>query len=260
MQFRHSWYGGLALAAVMATGGCAKGTGTAEVAPAVAPSLEAAAVYERMVEAVGGREALEQYTSTHALGEFSLPAQGIQGNLEIFTAAPHFFLVEVDIPGVGTVRSGYNGEVGWTINPATGPMIMEGNQLNQMRQQADFAGPLNIEAYVDSASVVEEAEFGGKMCQKVRLVTNWGEEYFEFYDVETGLQVGTIRTQESPMGAIEATTVVSDYQHFGGILAPTRTVQSMMGMEQIISVTTVEYDTVDPAVFELPDDIKAMLN
>jgi hypothetical protein len=31
-------------------------------------------------------------------------------------------------------------------------------------------------------------------------------------------------------------------------------------MEQIISVTTVEYDTVDPAVFELPDDIKAMLN
>ena len=80
-----------------------------------------------------------------------------------------------------------------------------------------------------------------------------------FYDVETGLQVGTIRTQESPMGAIEATTVVSDYQDFGGILAPTRTVQSMMGMEQIISVTTVEYDTVDPAVFELPDEIKAMM-
>jgi hypothetical protein len=258
MKYRHKQvYGALMLAAVAAA--CAKGGGTADVAPAIAPSLEAQAVYERVVEAVGGRAALEQYTSSHALGEFSLPAQGIQGDLEVFTAAPHFFLVRVEIPGIGTVRTGYDGEVGWTVNPATGPIIMEGNQLNQMRQQSDFFGPLNVEAYVDSATVVEETEFGGKACQKVRVVTHWGEEYFEFYDVETGLLAGSIRTQESPMGAIETTSVVSDYKDFGGILGATRTVQTMMGMEQIIMVNTVEYDNVDLAVFELPNDIKAMM-
>jgi len=260
MQYRHKrLYGGLALVAVMAAAGCAKGGATADVAPAIAPSLAAHAVYERMVEAVGGRAALEQYTSTHAFGEFSLPAQGIQGDLELFVAAPNFFLVEVVIPGIGTVRSGYNGEVGWTVNPATGPIIMEGNQLNQMRQQSDFLGPLNVEAYVDSASVVEETEFGGKMCQKVRVVTHWGEEYFEFYDVETGLPAGSIRSEESPMGAMEATTVVSDYKDLGGILAATRIVQSVMGMEQIITFSTVEYDTVDLTVFEIPAEIKAMM-
>jgi hypothetical protein len=260
MQYRQTHvYSGLALVAVMAAAGCAKGGGTAEVAPAIAPSLAAHAVYERMVEAVGGRAALEQYTSSRAVGEFSLPAQGIQGNVEVFTAAPNYFLLEVDIPGIGTVRSGYDGEVGWSVNPATGPMILEGNQLHQFRQQADFLGPLNVEAYIDSASVVEETEFDGKMCQKVRVVTKWGEEYFDFYDVATGLPAGSIRTQESPMGAMEATTVVSDYKDFGGILGASRIVQSVMGMDQIITINTIEYETVDLAVFELPDEIKAMM-
>ena len=260
MQYRHKrLYGGLALVAVMAAAGCAKGGATADVAPAIAPSLAAHAVYERMVEAVGGRAMLEQYTSAHAFGEFSLPAQGIQGDVQVFTAAPNYFLLEVEIPGIGMVRSGYNGEVAWTLNPATGPMILEGNQLNQMRQQADFLGPLNVEAYVDSASVVEETEFAGKMCQKVRVVTNWGEEYFEFYDVTTGLPAGSIRTQESPMGAMEATTVVSDYKDLGGVLGATRIVQSVMGMDQIITISAVEYQTVDLTVFEIPAEIKAMM-
>jgi hypothetical protein len=260
MQYRYKQlHGGLALFATMLAAGCAKGGGAADVAPAIAPSLAAHAVYERMVEAVGGRAALEQYTSARAVGEFSLPAQGIQGDVEILTAAPNYFLLEVEIPGIGTVRSGFNGEVGWSLNPATGPMILDGNQLNQMRQQSDFLGPLNVEAYVDSASVVEETEFAGVMCQKVRVVTNWGEEYFEFYDVATGLPAGNIRTQESPMGAMEATTVVSDYKDFGGVLGASRIVQSVMGMDQIITITTVEYETVDLAVFELPDEIKAMM-
>jgi len=257
---RRHLFGALALAAAAVVAGCAQSGGTAtDVSPAIAPSLEAGTVYERVVEALGGRAALEQYTSAHAYGEFSLPAQGIQGDVEIFTAVPNLFLVQVDIPGIGTVRTGYDGEVGWTVNPATGPMIMEGNQLDQMRQQADFLGPLNVEAYVDSASVVEETEFGGKMCQKVRVVTKWGEEYFEFYDVATGLPAGSIRTQESPMGGIETTSVLSDYKDFGGILGASRTVQSMMGMDQIITVNTVEYDTVDSTVFELPSEIKAMM-
>jgi hypothetical protein len=165
----------------------------------------------------------------------------------------------VDIPGFGTVRNGYDGTVGWSINPAMGPMVLDGNQLAQMRQQADFFGPLNIEAYVDSAEVVGEEQFEGKTCQEVRVVTKWGEEYVEFYEVATGLAVGSIRSQESPMGAMETTTVLSDYKDFGGILAPSRMVQRVMGMEQIITVTAIDYDAVDPAVFALPDEITALL-
>lgn len=250
---------GLAVAVVAVTFGCAAGGAPGNVQPAVAPSLEADAVYTRFVEASGGRAALERYTSSRAVGQFSMPAQGITGDLEVFAAAPNRLLVRVDIPGIGMVRNGYDGTVGWSVNPAMGPMVLDGRMLDQMRQQADFLGPLNIEAYVDSASVVEETEFEGRPCQKVRVVTKWGEEYVEFYDLETGLLAGNIRTQESPMGPVEATTILSDYQDFGGIQVPSRTVQRMMGMEQVITVTTVEFDTVDPAIFALPDEIAALI-
>jgi len=260
MKYSHKQVsGGFALAALFALAGCATGGAPAEVTPQVAPSLAAHAVYERLVEALGGRAALERYSSAHAVGTFSVPAQGIEGDLEVFTAAPNLLAVRVEIPAFGTVTTGYDGEVGWSMNPAMGPMVLDGNQLQQMRQQADFFGPLNMEAYVDSAEVVGEEQFEGTMCQKVRVVTKWGEEYFEFYDVATGLAIGNIRSQESPMGPMETTTVVSDYKDFGGILAPTRTVQRAMGMEQIISVTSVDYSAVDPAVFALPEAIKALV-
>ena len=250
----------LALATTLATFGCATGGAPGEVQPAIAPSLEAHAVYTRFVEASGGRAALERYSSSRATGDFSIPAQGIAGDLEVFGAAPNKLLVRVDIPGFGMVRQGHDGQVGWSINPAMGPMVLEGRALDQLRQQADFLRPLNVEAYVDSASVMEETEFDGRPCLKVRVVTKWGEEYVEFFDVATGLLAGNIRTQESPMGPIEATTILSGYQDFGGIQVPTKMVQQMMGMEQIITVTAVEYDTVDPTVFALPDQIAALIS
>ncbi len=251
---------GLTLAVATALAGCASGgTAVREAAPPVAPRFEAHAVYERLIEVTGGRAALERYASTRAVGEFSMPAQGLRGDLEVFAAAPNKLFIRVNIPGFGMVRNGFDGEVGWSINPAVGPMVLEGTMLEQMRQQADFLGPLNMQAYIDSARVVEEAEFAGKMCQKVRLVTKWGEEYFEFYDVATGLPVGVIRTQESPMGGVEATTVLSDFEDFGGILIPTTTVLTTMGVDQIITVTAVEFDTVDPSVFGLPKEIQALV-
>jgi hypothetical protein len=227
--------------------------------PAVAPSLAAHGVYARYIEAMGGRAALEQYTSTHVVGQFLMPSQGIDGDLEVFAAAPNRIAIRVDIPGFGTVNNGFNGEVGWTINPAVGSSVLEGRALNQMRQEADFLGPLNVEAYVDTAEVVEDTEFEGKMCHKVRVVTRWGEEYVEFYDVASGLLMGGIRAQESPMGPMETTTVLSDYQEFGGIMIPTRMVQRTAGVEQVITVSAVDYDTVDPAVFAVPEEIERLL-
>ncbi len=58
---------------------------------------------------------------------------------------------------------------------------------------------------------------------------------------------------------MEATTVLSEFKDFGGIMVPTRTVQTTMGMDQIITVTDVEFDVVDPSVFVLPKEIQALV-
>jgi hypothetical protein len=53
--------------------------------------------------------------------------------------------------------------------------------------------------------------------------------------------------------------VYGDYRDFDGVTLPTQMIQRVMGMEQVMTTDSVEWDTVDPAVFALPDQIKALL-
>jgi hypothetical protein len=179
--------------------------------------------------------------------------------MEMFGAAPNRLFTIMDMPGVGQVRTGYDGEVAWTINPMMGPMLIEGATLRQLKQQADFYSVLFPERYVDTFEPVTSKDFEGKVCYEVRVVTKWGEEYLEYYDVATGLQAGSVRTQESPMGPIEATTVVSEYGRFGAIMVPTKVVQRAMGMIQVMTIVSIQYDTVPDSVFVTPPEIKALV-
>jgi hypothetical protein len=107
---------------------------------------------------------------------------------------------------------------------------------------------------------VEKTDFEGRPCYKVRLVRRGSSsEEFEFYDVETGLKAGGISTRESPMGPITSTSVESNYRKFGPLLQPTTIKATAMGLQQVITIANVEYDNVDPAVFEPPATIKALV-
>lgn len=216
-------------------------------------------VTSRFVDALGGSEALRRYESTHLFGSFGVPSQGMSGDLEVAAAAPNRFFMRIALPGFGEVKAGYDGEVGWSMNPAMGPMVLEGRELDQMRQQADYYGPLSRDLYVDSMRTIEQTDFDGHPCYAIRVFTKWGESYVEYYDVETGLLAGSVRTVSSAMGEIESTSFAREYRDFGGVLTPTQNVQRAMGVEQVMSVDSVAYDAVDPETFELPEAIKALV-
>jgi hypothetical protein len=216
-------------------------------------------IRERYIEALGGRAALTAPTSSHVMGTFEIPANGISGEMEMYGAAPNRLFTTMDMPGLGQSRTGFDGEVAWMINSAMGAMLIEGKNLQQLKQQADFYSVLHPEEHIQSFEPVARKDFEGKQCYEVRVVTNWDEEYTEYYEVETGLQLGSVRTQESPMGGIEATTVVEMYQQFGSILVPTKIVQRAMGMEQIMTITQIEYDVVADSMFAIPPEIQELL-
>ena len=94
---------------------------------------------------------------------------------------------------------------------------------------------------------------------KLRLVRKGGGEDIEFYDVETGLKAGSTNTRETPMGTITATTIETDYKKFGNMLVPTTIKQSGMGVEQVMTITAVDFDAVDAKVFDPPAQIKALI-
>lgn len=217
-------------------------------------------VIDRHVKAIGGRDAVLSHKSAHATGTFSVPSSGMVGTIETFGAAnPDRVLVRITIPGLGEMANGFDGSHGWAMTPMTGPMLQQGKELDQTRIDADFYGELRDPKKYASMKTLEKTVFEGHPCYKLSLVRKDGNEDFEFYDVESGLRAGSINTRESPMGSVTTTSVESDYRKFGNLLQATTLVQKMMGVEQKLTLASIEYDTVSASVFELPPPIKALI-
>jgi hypothetical protein len=216
-------------------------------------------VIDRHVKAVGGRAAILAHTSTRMVGSVSLPSAGMSGTLEAFAAKPDKAVLRLSLAGVGEVQEGFDGRIGWSMSPMTGPALADGKELEQRKFDADYYAELRPDVRYESMTTVEKTMFEGRTCYKLRLIRKGGGEDLEFYDVETGLKAGGITTRETPMGSVTATSVEADYQRFGKLLQATTITQTLMGVQQVIKISTVEFDKVDPAVFEPPAAIKALL-
>lgn len=236
---------------------------TAPAAPAAqAPAAElpsARSIIDRHLAAIGGKAALARRSSMHLKGTISMPANGISGPLEVFAAKPNKTLTKITLGGIGDVFDGFDGQVAWTINPMTGPMLAQGKELEQKRFDADFLAELRDESRYESITTVAQTTFDGRPTYKVSLKRKGGGEDIEYFDVKTGLKAGGEITRESPNGPLMLTQVTGEYKQFGELLQPSMLRQSTMGIEQIITVSSIEYDNVDPAVFELPAAIKALV-
>jgi hypothetical protein len=217
------------------------------------------AVIDRFVDAIGGADTVRKYHSQRAVGTFEVPGPGIAGQIEVLSAAPNLMRQRLVVPGFGTVESGYDGTVGWLDDPTVGPMVLDGKALEQMKMDADFYAALHGVHLYPTVETVERTSFEGTDAYKVRLVTASGDEQFEYFSVETGLLVGGQSVRTLPMGEFPTTTVMTEYETFGGLRLATRWVQRSMGVEQTITISNVEFDVVDPAVFALPARIKALV-
>lgn len=238
--------------------------GALSLAPAAPASAQDALpsgreVIDRFIEALGGRDAILGQPGRHVFGRFSVPAQGMGGDLEIYAQPPNRMLVRVSIEGIGEVRSGFDGTTGWSNNPMVGPMVLDSLQLRQMEQQADMYAALYPESQIAALETVGQETFEGATCYNVKVTTTWGETYNEYFDVTTGLQVGSRRTQESPMGPMETVTITSDYRDLDGLKAPFKQVVRTMGIDQVVTIDSATAGTIPDSVFALPPEIQALV-
>ena len=226
---------------------------------AVVQLPSARSILDRHLAAIGGRQAVMSHKSTHASGTLSMPAAGVTGAVDIYGAHPNRTLLKVSLGGVGEVLEGFDGTHGWSISPMTGPMLLEGKQLDEKRFDSEFYGELRGDTRYQSLTTLEQVDFEGRRCYKVRLVRKTGGEDIEFYDVGTGLKAGSITTRETQMGTVTGTTVETDYKKFGNLLQPTTVRSQVGGIQQVITISSIEYDQVPATIFELPAGIKALL-
>lgn len=233
---------------------------SAQQAPVAEELPDVSSIIARYVEATGGEELLRSITSSHATGTFSIVGQGIEGEMEMFAAAPNRLLVRTNFVGMGEQVTGFNGEIGWSNDQMMGPRLLQGKELEQARDEADFYGDLRDPSSFSVMEVLSLEEFAGTPCYQVRFVRLSGLESFEFFGVDDGLVRGLRSTQESVMGSIAVTTFLSEYQAFEGPLVPTKMVLEFgMGQTAEIVMQSVEYNTVAEDTFDLPTEIAALV-
>lgn len=229
-------------------------------APAAQAALPAAReIIDRYVAAIGGAEAIAAISSWSATGTFELPGQGITGSLEVYSARPAKSLVKVTIAGLGDVQTGYDGRVAWSMDPASGPALLTGQTLTQAADDAHFDAVLHLPSFTREMTTVERVTFDGQQAHKVKVVYVSGREQFEYYSVETGLQIGTEGQRETPMGRVPSLTYLRNYKQFGPIVQATELVNQALGIEQVLRITAFDYDNVPDSTFALPPAIQALV-
>ncbi len=218
----------------------------------------ASEVIARYLKAMGGREAFLKHSSQSAKGKFEFQGQGIKGTMEVVAGKPDKMILTIKLPGLGDMISGYDGKFGFSMSAVTGPMLLEGKALDHMREQSDFYHVLHDPAKYKSIETVATVQFEGQECHQIKLVKLSGDESMEYFDIKTGLMIGTTGPQPSPLGTITVTTVVSDYKKFDDVLIATKVVEKMGGLQQMMSLEAVEFDKVPAEAFDLPPAIKAL--
>jgi hypothetical protein len=215
-------------------------------------------VINRHVKAIGGEEVVRKPKSMHVKSKLVVPKQDGSGELKILSAPPDKLLVKSMMP-FGTTTAGFDGATGWIMDPISGPRLAQARQLPELRQKADFYAVLHDEKHYKSMTTEGIVEFDKRSCYKVKLVRQDDAEVFEYFDIETGLLAGRTSTLEGPHGSVEQTTIESEYKKFGERMLATKTVQKVSDTEIVVTVQRVEFDTLEPSTFDLPQEVKALL-
>jgi hypothetical protein len=224
-----------------------------------APLPSGADLAARHVKALGGAEAWKRISSVRMDGTIEMPGQGISGTVVVMAARPSSMLLRVNVSGIGTIESAYNGTHGWQLNPMAGPSLLQGRELDETRDDAYFDGTLYGADYVKSMTVVGQEDFDSRKAYKAQIVLASGREQTEYFDAESGLQIGSESRRATEIGVVPTISILRGFKRFGDVVQPTELIQRAFGIEQVIRISNVTFNDVPASAFEPPAEIKALI-
>ena len=216
-------------------------------------------VIDRSVKAMGGAAALKAVKSTRAVGKLEIPDQKMSGTVEMMATRPNKIVTRVTVTGIGDMEEAYDGKIAWSIDPITGPTLVSGKALAERADSAWFDAPLHASPYVKSMLMVGKEVFDKRPSYKIKVTLASGAELVEFFDVETGHQIGLEARRETPLGNVPTRSFFREFKKFGALTFPTVVSQSVLGISQVVTFTSYEFNTVPAKAFDVPAVIKALI-
>lgn len=217
------------------------------------------ALFARYTSALGGEAVLRAHKSRRMSGNFDMASFGLSGAIEILQAVPNLTLQSIELGGLGTLKSGYDGEIGWTMDPLSDNVVLEGSMLNDMLRQAELRLSLNYQSVYPEQETVGTAEVDGQQMYLVKLTDKMGREVDAYFSMATGLLARIDAIVASPSATGRTITDFSDYREFDGEWVAMRLTINQVGQEFQIQFDRVTFNDASPEDFSLPEAIKRLI-
>ncbi|MFN7456902.1 MAG: hypothetical protein ACK5U0_05845, partial [Gemmatimonas sp.] len=228
---------------------------------AVLPRQRCVAVLSKHVAAFGGRDAIMKITSMKQVGAMEITAAGMTADLEMYVMAPNKQSMKMSLAGLGEILSGTDGTVAWSVNPMQGARLLEGKELAQAKEQADFVASMLYSPDRFSAMTNEGVvDFAGEKAYKIKLVRkDTGNESWNYFSLASGLQIGAEATLDSEMGKMSTSSIIADYKQFGPLKVATRTEMTTGPQKMILTVKSAEFNTVTNEAVAVPAAVQPLI-
>jgi predicted Zn-dependent peptidase len=211
--------------------------------------LTALDVINKYIEAIGGKEKLDEVTSLHA--SMKMTVQGMQLDVNQYVQEPGKMAM--------TVAMGPNVMQKQVVNGDKGSMTAMG-QTKELT--GDELARYQLQTYVSLESKYEELGFktelksiskvDGKETYVVEVTSPQGDLMTDYYEVETGLKLKSEGKVEMQGSKIQQVTNITEYKEFGGIKFATKVNQAVNQQSFEINVENIEINPeIEEAIFEL---------
>ncbi len=209
-------------------------------------SQEASDILKKIVDAQGGKKALEKIEDITSSGTIELIQMGMTGSMTMYKKEPNKVRMDIEVMGM-IITQAFDGETAWGVNPQTGSTEeMPEQQAEYMKRNA-----LGVDAliYPEKYGIAFAYKGKEKIEEKDYLLLEQtfpgGHKATLYIDPKTYLTYKTKSTAMDQMGVeVEQETFESDFKKVNGMTIPHSIIIFQGGEEYLkIAFTEMTFNT-----------------
>jgi outer membrane lipoprotein-sorting protein len=203
-------------------------------------------VLDKMIQAQGGRKALEAIKDTTTTGSFEMVQMGMSGSMTMYNKEPNLMRMDMEAQGY-LITQAFDGQTAWATNPMTSATeVMSEQQALYFKRGA--LGNASLFA-PETLGITYELKGTEKVNDKDYIVAL--QKQADGYTMTFYLDPQTYLTYKSKGksldmmgGEVDGETVMEDYQTTDGIPSPRSLTIYQNGVEFIrIKISSVKFNS-----------------
>jgi outer membrane lipoprotein-sorting protein len=202
-------------------------------------------IIQKMIEATGGKEAIESVDDSIVKGTIDLTDAGYSGEITIYKKEPDKMRLDVELMGM-VITQAYDGNLAWWTNPQTGATEeMPPTETDSMKRDALPRDAIfNMEKYGITLDYKGKEQIDGKEHYVIDQTYADGFKITIYLDSATYLVTKSKGMIESGAGEVEFEQVASDYKKVKGLMTAHTITTYVNGVEsRVIKITEIQYNT-----------------